>query len=120
MTSSLGTGAPVISKFVFDKALFPHGGHPRIDLLVVLVAAMMLLTLLAGVFAIVQIYLAGQIGQVVMHDLRSRLYSHMQTMSLRFFTTTRTGEIQSRITNDVGGVRSVVTQAFSTLLADFC
>ena len=53
-----------------------------------------------------------------MEDLRNRLYAHLQGMSLRFFTGTRTGEIQSRLTNDVGGIQSVVTDTASTILSN--
>jgi ATP-binding cassette subfamily B protein len=118
VTSVLGTAAPFLTKWVFDHALFPKSGKPDIELLGILVGAMVVLTLLGGAFAIVNTYLSSVIGQGVMQDLRDRLYAHLQTMSLRFFTTTRTGEIQSRIANDIGGVQSVVTQAFSTILSD--
>jgi ATP-binding cassette subfamily B protein len=63
------------------------------------------------------IYLASLIGQHVMHDLREGLYRHLQRMSLGFFTGTRTGEIQARITQDVGGLGTVVGQAFPSVLA---
>jgi ATP-binding cassette, subfamily B, bacterial len=118
VTSSLGNAAPLLSKFVFDKALFPPGGKPDTHLLVILVGAMLTATALAGVCAIVQTYLSSAIGQGVMRDLRNQLYSHMQTMSLRFFTNARTGDLQSHIANDVGGVQPVVTQALARLVGD--
>src|SRR5205823_633778 len=58
------------------------------------------------------------VGQQVMQDLRNRLYEHLQSMSLRFFTATRTGELQSRLQNDVGGVQSVVTNTASSVLSN--
>jgi ATP-binding cassette subfamily B protein len=118
VTSSLGNTAPLLSKFVFDKALFPPGGKPDTHLLVLLVGGMLAATALAGACAIVQTYLSSAIGQGVMRDLRNQLYSHMQTMSLRFFTNARTGDLQSHIANDVGGVQPVVTQALSRLVGD--
>src|SRR5439155_13975660 len=72
-----------------------------------------------GAIGVGQTYFASIVGQRVMQDLRDRLYSHLQRMSLRFFTGTRTGEIQSRIANDVGGIQSVVTDTASSIVANF-
>src|SRR5438105_4129372 len=63
-------------------------------------------------------YLSVVIGQRIMRDLRNRLYDHLQGMSLRFFTQTRTGEIQSRLVSDVGGVQSVVSDTAATILSN--
>jgi len=71
-----------------------------------------------GAIGILQTYETNRVGQLVMRDLRDRLYSHLQTLSLAFFTNTKTGEIQSRLANDVGGVQSVVTTTASTILAN--
>jgi ATP-binding cassette subfamily B protein len=71
-----------------------------------------------GAIGILQTYETTRVGQQVMQDLRDRLYSHLQTLSLAFFTNTKTGEIQSRLANDVGGVESVVTTTASTILAN--
>ena len=65
-----------------------------------------------------QTYETTRVGQQVMRDLRDRLYAHLQTLSLAFFTRTRTGEIQSRLANDVGGVQTVVTTTASSILAN--
>jgi ATP-binding cassette, subfamily B, bacterial len=111
----LGVAAPFLTKFVFDRALFP-GGDPRLGLLGLLVGLMVASVLLGGVLAIVQTYLANVIGQSVMHDLRQTLFGHLRQMSLGFFTSTRTGEIQSRIANDVGGVGSVLTQTGAVIV----
>ena len=118
VSALLGLGIPVITKLVFDRALFPAGGHPRLGLLAGLVGGMIAFGLLGGVASIWQTYVANSVGQAVMHDLRDQLYSHLQGMSLRFFASTRTGEIQSRIANDIGGVSSVVTDTFTTFAAD--
>ena len=56
-----------------------------------------------------QTYLSNVVGQRVMHDLRAAVYHRLQQMSLAFFTRTRTGEVQSRIANDIGGLDNVVT-----------
>ena len=76
------------------------------------------MAVLGGAAAIAQTYMTSTIGQEVMHDLRDQLYMHLQRMSLRFFTATRTGEIQSRIANDIGGVSQVVSDTLSALLAN--
>lgn len=118
VSSTLGLGIPVLTKVLFDRALFPHGGHPNMGLLVGLVCAMVACGVLSGAASIWQTYLSNVVGQEVMHDLRERLYMHLQRMSLRFFTVTRTGEIQSRIANDIGGVQRAVTSTFTVFLSD--
>jgi ATP-binding cassette, subfamily B, bacterial len=113
-----GVAAPVLTKAVFDNALFPPGGEPRLGLLAVLVSTMVVLIAVSGVLIIVQTYLASRIGQDVMHDLRDQLFRHLQRMSLSFFTGTRTGEIQSRIMNDVGGVGSVISKGAPSVVGN--
>ena len=118
LAAALGIANPIVTKFVFDRALFPPEGGPRLGLLGWLVGLMIGLVVLAGAVGIGQTYLATLVGQRVMHDLRSRLYEHLQGMSLRFFSAARTGEIQSRIANDVGGVGRVVTDAAPSILSN--
>jgi len=118
VSALLGLGIPLLTKVVFDHALFPPGGHPRVGLLGLLAAAMIAFGLLGGIASVWQTYLANVVGQEVMRDLRDQLYAHLQGMSLRFFTSTRTGEIQSRISNDIGGVSRAVTDTFAVLLSD--
>src|SRR6185312_5928785 len=79
---------------------------------------MIVLPIVTSLIGVWQSYLSNVVGQRVMNDLRLALYSHLQWMPLRFFTETRTGEIQSRIANDVGGVQSVVTDTASSVLAN--
>jgi len=117
VTSGLGVANPLLIRAVFDQALFVPDG-PRLGLLYVLVAGMVAIPLVSGVIGVGQTYLANRMGQRVMEDLRATLYTHLQRMSLRFFTATRTGEIQSRLANDVGGVQSVVTDTAATILAN--
>ena len=80
---------------------------------------MIALPIVSGLIGVGQSYLNNLIGQRVMQDLRSALYTHLQRMPLRFFTDTRTGEIQSRLANDVGGVQSVVTDTASSVTSNF-
>src|SRR5207302_7058288 len=117
-TAGVGVVNPLLIKVVFDTALFPPTGHPNLSRLYVLVAIMVAIPILTGAVGILQTYLTNRVGQRVMEDLRNRLYAHLQGMSLRFFTGTRTGEIQSRLTNDVGGIQSVVTDTATSLLSN--
>ena len=103
---------------VFDSALFPKSGGPDLDLLWLLGGIMAGITVITGGLGIVQTYLTNMVGQQVMRDLRDTLYRHLQSLSLGFFTGTRTGEIQSRVTNDVGGVQRVVTNTVSDVLSN--
>ena len=117
LTSTIGIVNPLLIQAVFNKALFPRGG-PNLHLLYVLVGIMALVPIVNGAIGIAQTYVTNKVGQQVMRDLREKLYSHLQSLSLAFFTRTRTGEIQSRIANDVGGVESVVTTTASSILAN--
>ena len=79
---------------------------------------MIVLPIVSGLIGVGQTYLNNVIGQSVIQDLRGELYAHLQRMPLRFFTETRTGEIQSRLANDVGGVQSVVTDTASSVTSN--
>jgi ATP-binding cassette, subfamily B, bacterial len=119
ITSGLGVVNPLLTKQVFDKALFPPGNSgPNLGLLYALVGLMILVPIVAAAIGVVQTYLTTIVGQRVMQDLRNRLFEHLQSMSLRFFTATRTGELQSRLQNDVGGVQNVVTNTASSVLSN--
>src|SRR5689334_7757512 len=119
ITSVLGVVNPLLTKAVFDKALFPPGQDgPNYTLLYELVAVMIAVPIVAAGIGVIQTYLTTVVGQRVMQDLRNRLYDHLQSMSLRFFTATRTGELQSRLQNDVGGVQNVVTNTASSVLSN--
>ena len=117
VTSTIGIINPLLIQKVFNEALFVPGG-PNLQLLVILVAIMAVVPIVNGAIGILQTYETTRVGQLVMRDLRDRLYAHLQTLPLAFFTSTKTGEIQSRLANDVGGVQSVVTTTASTILAN--
>jgi ATP-binding cassette subfamily B protein len=117
VTSGLGVVSPLLVKVVFDRALFVPGG-PKIGLLVQLVALMIAIPIVSSAVGVYQAYLTNTVGQRVMRDLRARLYEHLQSLSLRFFTATRTGEIQSRLANDVGGLQTVITDTASAILSN--
>ena len=118
VTAGIGVVNPLLIRVVFDSALFPNSGSPDLTLLWVLAGVMAGITVVGGLLGILQTYLTNQIGQNVMRDLRDRLYRHLQRQPLSFFTDTRTGEIQSRVSNDVGGVQTVVTNTVSNTIAN--
>ena len=115
VTSLLGLINPYLLKLLIDEAL------PQRDfgLLNLYVGLMIAVPIVAGLIGVGQSYLNNVVGQRVMQDLRNALYAHLQRLPLRFFTETRTGEIQSRLANDVGGVQSVVTDTASSVFANF-
>ena len=117
VTAGLGVVNPLLIRSVFDDALFPPGGVDM-RMLWILSGIMTAATVVSGGLGIIQTYLTNGVGQRVMRDLRDRLYTHLQRQSLGFFTGTRTGEIQSRIANDVGGVQNVVTNTLSSVLSN--
>jgi ATP-binding cassette, subfamily B, bacterial len=117
VASSLGVVGPLLVKVVFDKALFVKGG-PNLGLLYELLALIVAASVVSALVGIWQSYLTTAVGQRVLRDLRTQLYTHLQTLSLRFFTATRTGDIQSRLANDVGGLQSVITDTASTILSN--
>src|SRR5436190_1998039 len=79
---------------------------------------MIAIAIATGVLGVIQTLLSNQVGQRVMHDLRAAVFRHLQRLSLAFFTRTRTGEVQSRIQNDIGGVQSVVTNTATSIVSN--
>jgi ATP-binding cassette subfamily B protein len=90
----------------------------RLGLLTALVAGMVAIPIVTGALGVWQTLLSNQVGQSVMHDLRNSVYRHLQRLSLAFFTRTRTGEVQSRIANDIGGIDNVVTSTATSVLSN--
>ena len=115
-TAGLGVVNPLLIRVIFDSALFPESGSP--NLLWTIAGVMAGITAVTSAIGIVQTYVTNQVGQKVMRDLRDRLYRHLQSLSLGFFTGTKTGEIQSRVTNDVGGVQNVVTSTITDIISN--
>jgi ATP-binding cassette subfamily B protein len=112
---TIGVVNPILLKLIIDNLLGPKD----LGLLYLQVALMIVLPFVSSGIGVWQSYLSNVVGQRVMDDLRLALYTHLQWMPLRFFTETRTGEIQSRIGNDVNGVQSVVTDTAASLLSNF-
>ena len=117
-TAGLGVVNPLLIRVIFDSALFPESGSPNLNLLWIIAGVMAGITAVTSAIGIVQTYVTNQVGQKVMRDLRDRLYRHLQSLSLGFFTGTKTGEIQSRVTNDVGGVQNVVTSTITDIISN--
>src|SRR5579859_6460034 len=114
LTTVLGLVNPLMIRFIFDDAI----GKRNLNLLLILVGIMFIMPVITGIIGVGQTYLNNVVGQRVMRDFRNKLYDHLQSMSLRFFTSTRTGEIQSRPSNDVGGVEGVVTNTATSVVAN--
>lgn len=115
LSSLVALASPFMLREVLDVAL-PEG---RTGLLTLLALGMVGVAMATSVFSVLQTYISTGIGQRVMHDLRTAVYAHLQRMPLAFFTKTRTGEVQSRIANDIGGMQSTVTSTATSLVSNF-
>jgi len=113
-TSFLGLINPILLKLLIDEVITGRN-FTRLDLYIGL---MIVIPIVSGLIGVGQSYLNNVIGQNVMQDLRNALYAHLQSLPLRFFTETRTGEIQSRLSNDVGGIQAVVTDTATSVTAN--
>ncbi len=114
ISAGLGMISPFLLRAVLDTALPDRNG----TLLTELVLGMIAIAIVTAAITVWQTYISNVIGQRVMHDLRTAVYRHLQRMSLAFFTRTRTGEVQSRIANDIGGIDSVVTTTATSIASN--
>ncbi len=112
--SVLGMASPFLLRAVIDTAL-PNRDLP---LLAALTGAMVAVAAVTAALGVVQTWVSTRVGQRVMHRLRTDVFTHLQRQSIAFFTRTRTGEVQSRITNDVGGLQAVVTGTATSIAAN--
>jgi ATP-binding cassette subfamily B protein len=112
VAAGLGVISPFLLRRILDSAL-PHRDTTELTLLV---AGMIALSISTGALGVAQTWISNLVGQQVMHDLRAAVYRHLQRMSLAFFTRTRTGEVQSRIANDIGGIDNVVTSTATSIV----
>ncbi|MGW1165784.1 ABC transporter ATP-binding protein [Streptomyces sp. NPDC002550] len=113
-SSLVSVATPFLLKETLDVAI-PQG---RTGLLSLLALGMILSAVLSSVFGVLQTLISTTVGQRVMHDLRTAVYGRLQRMSLAFFTRTRTGEVQSRIANDIGGMQATVTSTATSLVSN--
>ncbi|AWF99132.1 ABC transporter ATP-binding protein [Clavibacter michiganensis] len=109
---------PLLTQQAFDRGLFPPTGGPDIPVLVELVAIMIAIWIAGAGLGVWQTYLTATVGNRVMGSMRVDLFRHLQSMELGFFTRTKTGVIQSRLQNDVGGVAAVLTNTVSSVLGN--
>ena len=117
--AAVGVIPPLLVQRIFDDALFPvDGSSPQLGLLGVLVLSMIGLFVLGAALGIAQTWLTSTVGNRVTGDLRVRMFAHLQAMDLGFFTRTKTGVIQSRLQNDVGGVSGVLTNTVTSILGN--
>ncbi|NRQ35327.1 ABC transporter ATP-binding protein [Nonomuraea sp. NN258] len=114
LSSLVSLASPFLLREVLDTAI------PARDttLLALLALGMIVVAVATSVFDVVQTLVSTTVGQRVMHDLRTAVYGHLQRMSLAFFTRTRTGEVQSRIANDIGGMQQVVTSTATSIVSN--
>lgn len=113
-SSLVSVASPFLLREVVDTAL-PQG---RTGLLSLLALGMVAVAVLGGVFGVLQTFISTTVGQRVMHDLRTGVYAQLQRMPLAFFTRTRTGEVQSRIASDIGGMQATVTTTATSLVSN--
>ena len=111
----IGAGLSMISPFLVKAALNQGILHHRTTLLTEVVLGMIAIAIVTAALSVWQTYVSNAVGQRVMHDLRAAVYARLQRMSLAFFTRTRTGEVQSRIANDIGGLDNVVTTTATSI-----
>lgn len=121
--AALSVIPPLLTQRAFDDGLFPTGAGgeaspPNVPVLTGLVLAMIAVFVVSALLGVWQTWLTATIGNKVMGSLRVRLFSHLQAMELSFFTRTKTGVIQSRLQNDVGGVAGVLTNTVSSVLGN--
>ncbi|WP_394555083.1 ABC transporter ATP-binding protein [Agromyces sp. MMS24-JH15] len=121
--AALSVIPPLLTEQAFDVGLFPVGpdgqvAPPNLPALAWIVGAMLAVYIVLSLLGVWQTWLTATVGNRVMGALRVRMFGHLQSMELSFFTATRTGVIQSRLQNDVGGVASVLTNTVSSVLGN--
>jgi ATP-binding cassette subfamily B protein len=116
LSAALSVIPPLLIQEAFNQGLFPSHGKPDLGLLVTLVLIMIGVWLASAALGVWQTYNTSRVGNKVMGALRVKLFTHLQAMELAFFTKTKTGIIQSRLQNDVGGVASVLSNTISSIL----
>lgn len=118
ISAAISVAPPLLTQQAFDVGLFPPEGTPNMPVLMQIVGLMLALWLLSAGLGIAQTFLTASIGNSVMAQLRVKLFSHLQAMELGFFTRTKTGVIQSRLQNDVGGVAGVLSNTVSSVIGN--
>ena len=116
VTAALGLTPPLLLRDLIDNVLIdPAGDMRRLNWLAL---GMVAVPLLSGALRVFQRRLSAQVGEGIIYDLRGQLYTHLQGMSLRFYTHTQAGELMSRLNNDVVGAQRAITETFITLITN--
>ncbi|GAA0924405.1 ABC transporter ATP-binding protein [Kribbella koreensis] len=113
-SSVVAMASPFLLRAVIDEAL----PQQNLQLLIWLVIGMVAVAAVTSILGVVQTWISTKVGQQIMHRLRTDVFAHLQRQSIAFFTRTRTGEVQSRITNDIGGMEPVVTSTATSIAAN--
>ncbi len=116
--AAIGVVNPLLLRRVFDNGLFPAEGDTDLGLVVQLSLVMLTVTATSGALGVWRTIATNRLGQDVLRDLRNRLYGHLQELSLSFYSGARTGDLQARITSDVGGIQNAVTTTLSNILSN--
>ncbi len=114
VSAVVALASPLLLRALLDQAI----PQANTSLVTAIALGMIAVAVITNALGVVQTYLSNQVGQRMMHDLRTRVYSHLQHQSLGFFARTRTGDVQSRIANDIGGMQSVVTNTATTIASN--
>ncbi|SCF43053.1 ATP-binding cassette, subfamily B [Micromonospora matsumotoense] len=114
VSSMVAMASPFLLRAVIDRAL----PERDLTLLVWLVVGMIAVAAVTAVLGVAQTWISTRVGQLVMHRLRTDVFAHLHRQSIAFFTRTRTGEVQSRITNDIGGMQAVVTSTATSIASN--
>ena len=116
--AALSVLPPLLTRSAFDLGLFPPSGGPNVPVLVEIVSVMIAIYVVSAALGVWQTWLTATVGNTVMGALRIQLFAHLQRMEFAFFTRTKTGIIQSRLQNDVGGVAGVLTNTVASVLGN--
>jgi len=114
-SAGLGVAPPLLIRHIIDKAL----PAKDVGLLTWLVLGIVVVSVSGGLISVLQAYLNNVVSQRIMLDIRNEMYRHLQGLSLRFFSAARTGDVMSRLTNDVGGIQDTVTSSLLSIISDF-
>jgi ATP-binding cassette subfamily B protein len=119
-SAGLGLAPAFLTRDLINSVPWGHSPGPHFSMMHIylLVGGMVVIPIITGIIGVAQTWSSNRVGQEVMHDLRASVYRHLQRLSLAFFTRTRTGEVQSRIANDIGGVDTVVTTTATSIASN--
>lgn len=113
--STLSVVPAILIRALIDRVIIPR---ENVGLLTLLSLGMVAVPLVNAAVGVVQRWLSSRVGEGIIFDLRRQLFAHLQRMSLRFFTATRTGELMNRLNSDVVGAQQAITGTFVTIASN--